>query len=223
MTKLLCTIWSLFLYLSGLSIYQPCLCNFRSDNDDEDEAVLVGSRLTSCIFVSGVYVITSNISLVPSSFKKPSASVLCLYEFFATSFILDFFGTCVWAPIDVVIRTRLPRAVCHTLNSLDYDDAAEWIVMNQLPMMAASFGLSVAVFLTSIHVTRALDLTMYYEYGTLDFAEYAGTRLWQRVLSELQKVSRERCPYNGPNESHRSSSKSSSRKKHRSKSRRRSP
>ncbi|XP_015112378.1 uncharacterized protein LOC107038028 [Diachasma alloeum] len=224
MTKVLCTIWSLLLYLSGISIFQPCLYNLVRDNDDEDEAVLTGPRLTSCIFVSGVYIITTNISMLPSTFKKPSASMLCLYEFFATSFILDFSATCIWTPIDVMIMTRLPKAICHTLNSLDYDDAAEWIVSNQLPMMATSFGMSVAFFLTSIHVTRALDLTMYNECGTLDFADYARKRLWQRILSELRKASpRERCPYKSPIESHQSSSKPSGRKKQRSRSRRRSP
>ncbi|XP_011314310.1 uncharacterized protein [Fopius arisanus] len=225
MTKVVCTIWSLVLYLSGISIFQPFLCNCVTDNEEEDEGNFTGPKLTCSIFVIGVYIITSNISLLPSSYRRPAASVLCVYEFFATSFILDFAGTCVWTPINVMIMTTLPKAICHTLNRLDYDDAAEWIVSNQLPMMTMSFGMSIGSCLAAIHTTRALDLTMYNECGVLEFAEYVKNRFWQRIISEFRTTSNknERHLHKSAIQRHQSCVRTPSRRRHRSRSRGRIP
>ncbi|XP_032453154.1 uncharacterized protein LOC103316647 isoform X4 [Nasonia vitripennis] len=110
MTKLVYTIWALILNCMGISVFKTCFSDAMED--DYGDYLLSGPPITSIIFALGVYTITSNLNFYPASFRKPIASLMGLYEFLVTAFILDFSVACVWTPIDVHIYTTFTRALC---------------------------------------------------------------------------------------------------------------
>ena len=78
MTKLAYTIWALLLNGMGTSVFKTCFSDAMED--DYGDNLLSGPPITSFIFALGVYTIILNLNLYPSSFRKPIAPVMCLYE-----------------------------------------------------------------------------------------------------------------------------------------------
>ncbi|XP_043276750.1 uncharacterized protein [Venturia canescens] len=108
-------------------------------------------------------------------------------QFLATAFFLEFSIACIWTPIDVLILTTLPKTLCKTLVWLGLNEAGEKAI--KVPMAFLSCLLSFGFFILSLHITKALDVTLLSECGPSYFCDYVGDRLCQRVLNELPRMS----------------------------------
>ncbi|XP_044000879.1 uncharacterized protein LOC122847351 [Aphidius gifuensis] len=197
MTKLLFTIWSLGLNLFGINIFHICFANSMIDEDGEE--FITGPQLCSNIFACGVYIIIVNERIFPSSFRKPTSSVICVYEFLVTAFILEFSVACIWGPIDVLIMNRLPDVICHTLSAMKCEETGEWIRKNQWLSINSTIGVSCGFLIFSLYVTRAIELSDIWEYGLVEFFNQTKLKLLNRFLSELPKADYEiqnncQCP-----------------------------
>ncbi|KAL2723738.1 hypothetical protein V1477_018970, partial [Vespula maculifrons] len=206
MAKLLCTIWALMLNSLNVSIFKTCFANAMED--DYGEPLTTGPPITSFLFAAGVYVIVLKSTLFPQSFRKPNPMLLCFYEFLTTAFFLEFSIACIWTPIDVLMLTTLPKAICHTLQDYGFNEAAETFVANKSSMAALSYGTATTFFLLALHVTKTVDYTILTEYGLTCFGSYLKNKLWQQILSELPKSKQNRrCPCR-PRRKNRSKSRS---------------
>lgn len=78
MTKLVYTIWAPLLNFMGVSVFKTCFVDAMED--DYGDNLLSGPPITSHIFALGVYTITSNLVLYPTSFRKPIPILMGLYE-----------------------------------------------------------------------------------------------------------------------------------------------
>ncbi|EZA48721.1 hypothetical protein DMN91_011223 [Ooceraea biroi] len=106
MARLLWTIWALMLNSLRLSIFRTC---FAIDlEDDYGRPLTTSPPITTFLFATSVYVIIVNSTLFPQSFRKPIPVFMCLYEFLATAFFLEFAIACLWTPIDIHILNTLP-------------------------------------------------------------------------------------------------------------------
>ncbi|KAI4484976.1 hypothetical protein M0802_012895 [Mischocyttarus mexicanus] len=185
MGKLLCTIWALMLNSIDVSIFKTCFANAMED--DFGEPLITGPPITSFLFAAGVYVIVAQSTLFPQSFRKPNPMLLCIYEFLTTAFFLEFSIACIWTPIDVLMLTTLPKAICHTLQDYGYHEVAETFVTNKSSMAALSYGTSTTFFLLALYVTNTVDYTILTDRGLTYFGSHLKNKLWQQIKSELPK------------------------------------
>ncbi|XP_032453152.1 uncharacterized protein LOC103316647 isoform X1 [Nasonia vitripennis] len=191
MTKLVYTIWALILNCMGISVFKTCFSDAMED--DYGDYLLSGPPITSIIFALGVYTITSNLNFYPASFRKPIASLMGLYEFLVTAFILDFSVACVWTPIDVHIYTTFTRALCKVFISFGFRDAATWLLHNKSPMAILCCVTAIGFFLTTLHVTRSVDFTIYSDFGPRFFADHLKSTMVKKIASELPKLEEAQC------------------------------
>ncbi|KAK0179515.1 hypothetical protein PV327_005260 [Microctonus hyperodae] len=185
MVMVLCTIWALLLNTAKIYVFQTCCENCF---EDDDESINIGPSLPVFFFAAGVYIILVQISLLPRSFQKPAAPILCLYELLSTLFIIEFCVTCIWVPVNILILSTLPKAISHVLIEMNENDAAAWFEENeQMLTMTTLFIVSIGFFFVSLHVTKALDFSILTDFGVVAFFECAIVHLWRRLASEFRK------------------------------------
>ncbi|XP_025153796.1 uncharacterized protein LOC105186508 [Harpegnathos saltator] len=111
MARLSYTIWALMLYSLDMPIFQTCCADYIEDI--YGEPLLSSSLITSLLIAVSVYVIVVSRTIFPESFRKPKPVFMGLYEFFVTAFFIEFAISCVWTPIDFLVRFTLPKKICH--------------------------------------------------------------------------------------------------------------
>ncbi|KAL6261082.1 hypothetical protein P5V15_008615 [Pogonomyrmex californicus] len=67
----------------------------------------------SFLIATSIYIIIINSTIFPQAFRKPKPVFMCLYDFLATAFFLEFAIACIWTPIDVLVLSILPKNICH--------------------------------------------------------------------------------------------------------------
>lgn len=78
MAKIIYTIWALFLCFFGFRIFEPYF--IKPEEDENGDPLVTGPPVAADFFIFGVYVIITTVSLIPSSYRKPVAPILFLYE-----------------------------------------------------------------------------------------------------------------------------------------------
>ncbi|CAG5097241.1 Protein of unknown function, partial [Cotesia congregata] len=146
--------------LDALLDYMSSRIYIFQTTSQEDSYDDWGTQVKLFFFAAGVYVIIARVTLFPSSFRQPVAPFLCLYELLATMFIIEFSLACIWSPIDALLLNVFPKRICHILKESEQIEVADAIIKYELPM-ALTYLVSFGFFLMTLHITEAVDFSIY--------------------------------------------------------------